>query len=285
MQKFYNFRWIMQAGIIGLGLIGGSLGLALKEIGMFKRIVGLDNNALHLQQALSLGLVDEGATLEEIKLCDVIFLATPVEAIVQILPSLIGVAPHCTIIDLGSTKYLISKSVPKEIRKNFVCAHPMSGTENFGPKAAFKELLPHHILVLTDLEQSGELQVAMAKEIFIALNMNIIKMDSKAHDNHAAFISHLPHIISYAIANTVLSQQNPTDILALAGGGFKSMVRIAKSSPRMWSDVSKQNREELLKSIDVFEQEMRFAKSLIQEEKWDELEQWMAKANSLYEIF
>lgn len=275
----------MQAGIIGLGLIGGSLGLALKEIGMFKRIVGLDSNEIHLQQALSLGLVDEGVDLDEIKLCDVIFLATPVEAILEILPQLVGVAPHTTIIDLGSTKHLISQSIPKEIRKNFVCAHPMSGTENFGPKAAFKELLPHHIIVLTDLEQSGEFQAAMAKEIFIALKMNIIKMDSKSHDNHAAFISHLPHIISYALANTVLSQQNPKDILALAGGGFKSMVRIAKSSPKMWSDVSKQNKQELLKSFESFQKELDFAINLIQNDKWKELEEWMAKANSLYAIF
>ena len=275
----------MQAGIIGLGLIGGSLGLALKEIGMFKRIVGLDSNEIHLQQALSLGLVDEGVDLDEIKLCDVIFLATPVEAILEILPQLVGVAPHTTIIDLGSTKHRISQSIPKEIRKNFVCAHPMSGTENFGPKAAFKELLPHHIIVLTDLEQSGEFQAAMAKEIFIALKMNIIKMDSKSHDNHAAFISHLPHIISYALANTVLSQQNPKDILALAGGGFKSMVRIAKSSPKMWSDVSKQNKQELLKSFEAFQKELDFAINLIQNDKWKELEEWMAKANSLYAIF
>ncbi|EES88902.1 prephenate dehydrogenase [Helicobacter canadensis] len=275
----------MQAGIIGLGLIGGSLGLALRETGMFKRIVGLDNNEIHLQQALSLGLVDEGVELDEIKLCDVIFLATPVEAILEILPKLIGIAPHTTIIDLGSTKYLISQNIPQEIRKNFVCAHPMSGTENFGPKAAFKELLAHHIVVLTDLEQSGEFQAAMAKEIFISLKMNIIKMDSKSHDNHAAFISHLPHIISYALANTVLSQQNPKDILALAGGGFKSMVRIAKSSPRMWSDIAKQNKNELLKSLDFFQKELEFATSLIKEEKWEELAKWMEKANSLYEIF
>lgn len=275
----------MQAGIIGLGLIGGSLGLALKEIGMFKKILGLDLNEIHLQQALSLGLVDEGANLEEIKECDVIFLATPVEAILELLPQLKGVSNHTTIIDLGSTKYLISQSIPKEIRKNFICAHPMSGTENFGPKAAFKELLPHHIVVLTDLDQSGEFQVAMAKEIFVALKMNIIKMDSKSHDVHAAFISHLPHIISYALANTVLSQKNPKDILALAGGGFKSMVRIAKSSPRMWSDISKQNKTELLKSLDFFEKELKVAKELIEQEDWEALEKWMAQANSLYEIF
>ncbi|MDE6958927.1 prephenate dehydrogenase [Helicobacter apodemus] len=275
----------MQAGIIGLGLIGGSLGLALKESAMFKRIVGLDNNEIHLQQALSLGLIDEGVELEKIKQCDVIFLATPVEAILEILPQLIGVSPHTTIIDLGSTKYLISQNIPPSIRKNFICAHPMSGTENFGPKAAFKDLLPHHIIVLTDLEQSGEFQISMAKEIFITLKMNIIKMDSKSHDNHAAFISHLPHIISYALANTVLSQQNPKDILTLAGGGFKSMVRIAKSSPKMWSDISKQNREEILKSLEYFQKEINFAKELINSQKWEELENWMAEANSLYKIF
>ena len=275
----------MQAGIIGLGLIGGSLGLALKESAMFKRIVGLDNNEIHLQQALSLGLIDEGVELEKIKQCDVIFLATPVEAILEILPQLIGVSPHTTIIDLGSTKYLISQNIPPSIRKNFICAHPMSGTENFGPKAAFKDLLPHHIIVLTDLEQSGEFQISMAKEIFITLKMNIIKMDSKSHDNHAAFISHLPHIISYALANTVLSQQNPKDILTLAGGGFKSMVRIAKSSPKMWSDISKQNREEILKSLENYQKEINFAKELINSQKWEELENWMAEANSLYKIF
>ncbi len=275
----------MQAGIIGLGLIGGSLGLALRETQMFKSIVGLDNDPIHLQQALSLGLVDEAVSLDEIKHCDVIFLATPVEAILHLLPELVGVSPNCTIIDLGSTKHLIATSIPREIRKNFVCAHPMSGTENFGPKAAFKELLPNHIIVLTDLEESGELQVAMAKEIFVSLKMNIIKMDSKSHDTHAAFISHLPHIVSYALANTVLSQENSSDILALAGGGFKGMVRIAKSSPKMWSDISKQNRDELLRALEFFAQEMRYARALIEECKWEELEQWMRRANTLFEIF
>ena len=115
--------------------------------------------------------------------------------------------------------------------------------------------------------------------------MHIIEMDSKSHDNHAAFISHLPHIISYALANTVLSQKNPKNILELAGGGFKSMVRIAKSSPRMWSDIAKQNREGLLKSLESFEKELEFAKCLILEKKWKELEDWMAQASSLYEIF
>lgn len=274
----------MQAGIIGLGLIGGSLGLALRDTQMFKSIVGLDNNPIHLQQALALGLVDEGVSFEEIKCCDVIFLAAPVEAILHLLPSFIGISPHCTIIDLGSTKHLIATSIPQAIRKNFVCAHPMSGTENFGPKAAFKELLPNHIIVLTDLKNSGELQVSMAKQIFVALKMHIIKMDSKAHDNHAAFISHLPHIISYALANTVLSQQNPTDILALAGGGFKGMVRIAKSSPKMWCDIAKQNQGELLKSLECFKKELAFAQTLINEQRWEELEAWMTKANSLYSL-
>lgn len=274
----------MQAGIVGLGLMGGSMGLALKETQMFKRIVGLDCSPLHTQQSLSLGLVDECVTLEEIEACDVIFLAIPVDAIVEILAHLKPKAPHTTIIDLGSTKEQIIQSVPASLRKNFVAAHPMCGTENFGPKAAFKDLYRHKIVVLTDLEESGELQRALAKEIFVAIGMTLVKMDSKAHDHHAAFISHLPHLISYALANTVLSQENPENILALAAGGFRDMSRIAQSSARMWTDIARQNQDNLLETLHIFEQELTHARELIETKKWDELYEWMRRANKLHEI-
>lgn len=274
----------MQAGIIGLGLMGGSMGLALKETRMFKTVVGMDANPIHTQQALSLGLVDECVELEELKECDVIFLAIPVEAIIDTLQKLPPLAPHTTIIDLGSTKRRIIEGVPPSIRANFIAAHPMCGTENFGPKAAFKELYQNRIVVLTDLEDSGEFQRALAKEIFIRLGMNIAKMDSISHDRHAAFISHLPHIISYALANTVLAQEDPQSILALAAGGFRDMSRIAQSSARMWCDVAKHNKEELLKTIDFFGKEMILAEKLIQEERWEELYAWMERANTLHQI-
>ncbi len=275
----------MQAGIVGLGLIGGSMGLALKETKMFKTVVGLDENPIHAQQAISLGLVDECVNMEEICKCDVVFLAIPVDAIIKTLKTLPNIAAHTTIIDLGSTKAQIVRAIPPKIRKNFIAAHPMCGTENFGPKAAFKELYQGNIVVLTDLEESGELQCALAKEIFISIGMTIIRMDSVAHDHHAAFTSHLPHIISYALANTVLAQEDPQSILALAAGGFRDMSRIAKSSARMWSDISKQNRTELLGAIELFGKEMIKAKTLIKEEQWDALYAWMQEGNNLHKIF
>ncbi|PAF47834.1 prephenate dehydrogenase [Helicobacter sp. 12S02634-8] len=271
----------MQAGIIGLGLIGGSMGLALQETKMFKTILGHDINPLHTQQALSLGLVDECVGLDGIQMCDVIFLATPLEGIIQTLQQLKNIPPHTTIIDLGGAKEKIVAAIPASIRKNFIAAHPMSGTECYGPKAALKDLFKNKIIILADLEDSGEFQIACAKEIFIAIGMRIIKMNSKEHDRHIALISHLPHIISYALANTVLSQENPQTILALIGGGFKDMSRISKSSPIMWNDVFKQNKENVLKAIDLFAQEMLLAEKLLSEEDWEGLKEWMAKANTL----
>ncbi|PAF53418.1 prephenate dehydrogenase [Helicobacter sp. 13S00482-2] len=271
----------MQAGIIGLGLIGGSMGLALRETKMFKTILGYDINPLHNQQALSLGLVDECIELKDIQECDVIFLAIPLDGVITTLQTFDNISPHTTIIDLGGAKEKIALSVPSNIRKNFIGAHPMSGTEFFGPKAALKDLFKNKIIILTDIQDSGEFQVAYAKEIFVSIGMQIIKMDSKEHDWHIALISHLPHIISYALANAVLSQEDPQTILALIGGGFKDMSRISKSSPIMWKDIFKQNKENVLKSLEIFKKEIMLGKKLIEEEKWEDLKAWMAKANTL----
>ncbi len=275
----------MQAGIIGLGLMGGSLGLALKETKMFKSIVGLDVDSLHEQQALSFGLVDEILTFEEIKKCDIIFLAVPVDGIVEILKVIPPVHSHVTIVDLGSTKSKIIDSVPKEIQKNFVPAHPMCGIEHSGPKAAFKELYNGNLVILFDKEESGEFQKAFTKEVFLALGMKIVKMNFNEHDHHAAFISHLPHVISFALANAVLKQEDLRSILALAAGGFKGMVRISKSSPRMWTDVFKQNKENLLESLEIFGREIQKSQDMIIRDEWDALYQWLKDAHKLHEIF
>ena len=275
----------MQAGIIGLGLIGGSMGLALRKSNLFKRLLGFDISPLHSQQALSLGLVDECVEFEQIQKCDVIFIATPLDGIIATLKKLKSIPPTTTIIDLGGAKEKILNNIPKKIRKNFVAAHPMSGTENFGPSAALEGLFYNKIVILTDTEQSGEFQVALAKQIFVAIGMRIIKMSAKEHDKHIAFISHLPHVISFALANTVLTQEEPQNILALIGGGFRDMSRISKSSPIMWRDVFAHNKQNLLESIECFGKEMVYAQSLIQEERWDELIERIKKANSLHTFF
>lgn len=274
----------MQAGIIGLGLIGGSLGLALRETKMFKRILGYDNNALHEQQALSLGLIDENVSMDEIGQCDVIFIAVPLDFVAKIVNSLENLTPTQTIIDLGSTKHTISELVDSKIRKNYVGAHPMSGTEYSGPKAAKHDLFKNKILILTDIEQSGAFQVAFAKEIFVNLGMQIVKMDSASHDKHIAYISHLPHILSFALANTTLAQEEPENILALIGGGFRSMSRLSNSSPITWRDIFKHNKQHLLHSIIDFEKHFYEAKSYIEKDDWGSLVQWMQKANQLHNM-
>lgn len=273
----------MKVGIVGLGLMGGSMGLALKKTQRFERILGYDINPIHLQQALSLGLVDECVSLQEIFKCDVIFLAVPVDGIVKILSEIDAecVNPNTTIIDLGGTKSQINHSISPALRSLFVGAHPMCGTEFFGPKAAFDTLYHDSIVILTDLEQSGAYQAELAKDLFIAIGMKIVKMDSISHDKHIALISHMPHIISYALANAVLAQEDPQTILALVGGGFRSMSRLSKSSPAMWKDIFKQNKENVLHSIAYFQDKLTEAKDFIEGEDWEGLEAFMAQANTL----
>ncbi|BCD59744.1 MULTISPECIES: prephenate dehydrogenase [unclassified Nitratiruptor] len=274
----------MQVGIVGLGLMGGSLALDLKKKGIADRIVGYDRNPVHCQQAISLGLVDKIVDFEQIKTCDVIFLAIPVEGIIKALQQLTDIQPNTTIIDLGSTKEKIVKSCPPQIRKNFVAAHPMTGTEFSGPEAAIEGLYYDKIVVLCNIEENDPFHKERAENIFVKLGMQIVMMDAHEHDLHAAYISHLPHAISYALANSVLKQEDPKSILILAAGGFKDMSRLAKSNPAMWSDIFKQNKENLLRSFTTFNEEFSYAKELIEKERWEELEEWMKNATTLHQI-
>ncbi len=274
----------MVIAVVGLGLMGGSFGLALKESMDNIHIVGFDHNSDHLDRALELGLMDEIASFKMVKESDVIILATPVLAIKEILKDLVDISKDTTIIDLGSTKEEIVSSTPSIIRENLVAAHPMAGIESFGPDAAFKDLYTDKIVVLCNTEDSAPLHKDRAVEIFKNLKMKIVYMDAKEHDIHAAYISHLPHAISYALANSVLKQEEPKSILTLAAGGFKDMSRIAKSSPQMWSDIFKQNKRNILDSIDSFERELLYAKELIEDDKYDDLKEWMRSATTLHKI-
>lgn len=275
----------MNIGIIGLGLMGGSLGLALKKFPKKYTLIGYDHNSTHQSEALSLNLVDEVSNdFNDIKACDVIVLTIPVDAIISTTQELIAVHDNCTIIDFGSAKEKISSSIPKKIRQNFVTAHPMTGTEKFGPTAAIEDLYTEKTMVICDIEKSADYQKEIALTLFKDIEAKIVFMEAKEHDRHAAFISHMPHAVSYAIAQSVMKQADPKSILALAGGGFKSMSRIAKSSPNMWEDIFRQNKSNLLESIEAFNKEMQLCQKLIEEEKWEELHQWMSEANKLHEI-
>jgi len=274
----------MNIAIIGLGLMGGSLALSLKKLSFIDSVIGLDHNELHKKQAKDLNLVDKIVELNEIKRCDVIFLAIPVDGVIKSFENLKDISKNTTIIDLGSTKSKIVASVPKEIRKNFVAAHPMTGTENFGPLAAVEALYENKVVVLCDLENSGETQANVAKKIFKALHMKKYFMGANEHDRHAAFISHMPHAISYSLANTVMNQENKHNILALAAGGFRSMSRLAKSSPYMWEDIFRQNKGNLLEAIELFEDELQILKKNIQEENWTDVHKSIESGNRLHDI-
>ena len=279
----------MKVGIIGLGLMGGSFALALKK--EFKKreerlkIIGLDHNMQHSLEALELNIVDKITDdIHDLLNLDLILLAIPVNAILKTLPDLKDASKDTTIIDFGSTKEKIVNAIPKEIRPNFIAAHPMTGTEKSGPTAADRKLYRGKVVVLCNTEENDKEHLYFAKDLLRDIGMKIIKMDAKEHDRHAAFISHMPHAVSYALANSVLKQEQKREILALAGGGFKDMSRIAKSTPNMWIDIFAQNRENLLNATECFIQELQQFQEYVKQEDWESVREWILNANRLHEI-
>lgn len=271
--------------IVGLGLMGGSLSLALQEKSKNNYYIGVDNNEENCAKALEKGIVNEIVSdLKYLEDCEIIFLTVPVDAIVAISKKMTFLKEKTTVIDFGSTKEKISNSIPKEIRKNFITAHPMTGTEKSGPENSIVDLYKNKTVVICDVEKSGFSQKEKAEKIFNLLNMSIVYMASKEHDIHAAYISHMPHAVSYALANSVINHEDNKSIVSLAGGGFKDMSRIAKSSPQMWEDIFRQNKIELVNSISVFQQELQKCKEMVEREDWEGLNKWMQQANSLHDI-
>jgi len=272
--------------VIGLGLMGGSFALACKNNYNFKKIYGVDHNKNHIQKALELNIIDEAIEFEEVVKCDVIVIAIPICAIICVLNDLskLPLKENVTIIDFGSTKKEIIEKCPKNIRPKFIASHPMAGTEYSGPEAAIPNLYEDKIIVICNVEDNNNYQLNVAMDIYDALKMNIKIMDADEHDRHAAFISHMPHIVSYSLANAVLKQEDNEHIIALAAGGFRSMARLAKSNPAMWKDIFESNEKNLLDAIDAFRKELKTAKKLIKKKKYNKLYKWMESGNKLHEI-
>jgi prephenate dehydrogenase len=276
----------MNLGIIGLGLMGGSFALACKNQNLFDKIYGIDHNTTHQNQAIELNLVDEIIDFEDIIKCDVILLSIPICGIIETLNKLskMELKENVTIIDFGSTKQEIIEKCPKNIRGKLVASHPMAGTEYSGPNAAIATLYKNKVMVLCDIEKTDNHQLNIAFELYEKLEMDIKIMSAQAHDRHAAFISHMPHIVSYSLTNAVLKQEDNENIVALAAGGFKSMARLAKSNPAMWKDIFQSNEQNLLDAIDAFGKELKEAKKLIQKKKYKKLLKWMEKGNELHNL-
>ena len=276
----------MKIGIVGLGLMGGSLALSLRKLSFVTNVYGLDHNTEHQKEALRLNLVERLIEFDELCTLDVIVLAIPVNGVIKALQSLEGkIAETTTVIDLGSTKEIIVKAVPSSIRQNLVAAHPMTGTEHNGPSAALEGLYKDQVVVLCDLEDSGTHQQETAVRIFSGIHMRLSYMHAHEHDRHAAFISHMPHVISYSIANSVLAQEDKYNILAMAAAGFRSMSRLAKSSPHMWEDIFKQNKGNLIDAIETFQTELEQFKKEIKNDEWDKVSEKMHRGNELEDIF
>jgi prephenate dehydrogenase len=243
----------MKIAIVGLGLIGGSLAIDLRSKKIATRLIGVDFNEGHARKALELGLVDE--ILPEEKAfaeSDVVILAIPVNTIGALLPSILDrVAKNAVVIDTGSTKSMICKSVAQHDRRaQFVAAHPISGTENSGPTAALQGLFDGKTNIICEKEQSSKSSLAVAKNIFDSVGMNTIFMEPDEHDKHVAYVSHLSHVSSFLLGQTVLDiEKDEKNIFDLAGSGFASTVRLAKSSPAMWAPIFEQNSEYLSQAL------------------------------------
>ncbi|UTX48458.1 prephenate dehydrogenase [Chryseobacterium sp. MA9] len=275
----------MKISIIGVGLIGGSMALKLREKNIASFIYGIDNNIQHISDALDLKIIDAGADLEEgIKNSDLIILAIPVDAARKLLPSVLDlVSDQQTVMDAGSTKAGIVNAVkdhPK--RSRFVAFHPMWGTENNGPKSAIAESFSGKAGVICNKEESAEDALNIVEQVVNALDMHMIYMDAGDHDVHTAYISHISHITSYALANTVLEKEREEEtIFQLASSGFSSTVRLAKSHPEMWVPIFKQNKENVLDVLNEHISQLRKFKSALEKENYEYLEELITNANRI----
>lgn len=256
----------MNVTIIGLGLIGGSIAKDLRRTGFATQLTGVESSALHAEEALRLGLTEEVLPLEQaVQKADLVILAVPVDVILDLLPQVLDLIPErTTVTDMGSTKMVISKAVGNHPRRrNYIAAHPMSGTENSGPLAALDSLFSGKIAIICDQEKSGPQHLAFVEKMFQVMGMNIAYMSADEHDHSTAFISHLPHATAFALANAVQSKEDRSIIFDLASGGFQSTVRLAKSSPEMWGPIFQQNKTYVVESLEVYIRHLRELKESI----------------------
>jgi prephenate dehydrogenase len=278
----------MKTTVIGLGLIGGSMALDLRKAGIATEIVGVDLNPENAAKAIKLGLVDkiedEG---KAISTADLVILAIPVTALSQLLPSVLDVVKKkAVVIDTGSTKRMICRSIavhPK--RGQFVASHPIAGTENSGPEAAFEGLFKAKTNIICEQEKSSKEALALAEKIFSVLGMNTIFMEPEEHDKHVAYVSHLSHVSSFLLGQTVLDiERDEKNIFALAGSGFASTVRLAKSSPDMWAPIFEQNAEFLSQALLEYIMHLQKFQYYLMKRDGKELKRIMKDANRIREI-
>ena len=277
----------MKVGILGLGLIGASISLKLKEVNDDISVYGFDKNDQSLDFSLSKQIIDKKLDLGALLDFDYLFLAIPVESIKSELYSILDkISEKTLVIDFGSTKYQICNSVSNHIKRgNFLAAHPIAGTEFSGPAAAKKDLFDNKVMILCETENTNPSLLSSAIKMFKSLGMNIKTMDAIDHDRHIAYVSHLSHISSFMLGKTVMDKQDDEQtIYDMAGSGFESTVRLAKSSPEMWSSIFIENKKNIIESLDEYILNINNFKKLIESSNQENLNTEMKKINGIKEI-
>lgn len=278
----------MTVTVIGLGLIGGSYALDLKACNFCSRVIGVDINTGNSQAALKLKLVDEISGLENaVTQSQLIIIATPVDAAPAVLSAVMDMIENQTVIDVGSTKSAIIKTASeKQNRGRFVATHPIWGTENSGPEAAMKGKLKGNVTVICNPDESDPDALETVERMYENLGMKRIYMNAEEHDMHAAYVSHISHVTSYALALSVLAKEKEKDtIFQLAGAGFESTVRLAKSSPEMWTPIFMQNRSNVLDVLNEQINQLILFKKLLETEEYEKIYSLITQANEIRKIF
>ena len=282
----------MKVGIIGLGLIGGSMAIDLKRKGFASEILGVEAEPVNAAAAEKIGLVDRIVGLDEcVQQADLIVLAVPVGAAVKMLPSVLDMFAETSpkdriVIDVCSTKEQLARCVKYHPeRRRYVATHPMAGTEYSGPWAAMPGLFDGHACIICDSEESSPKAVRTVEMIYETLNMRTIYMNSSSHDVHTAYVSHISHVTSFALALTVLDKEkDEKHIFDLASGGFSSTVRLAKSSPDMWTPILSQNRDNVLHVMDTYIEKMQAFRQAIADGDEDGVRSLIEEANKIRRI-
>jgi len=278
----------MKISIIGVGLIGGSLALSLKNAGFASKIIGVDNNSENLRKALNLKIIDASSELNEaIANTDIIILAVPVNAIQSLLPSVLDqVRNDQMVLEMGSTKQEILDSINDHPnRGRLVASHPMAGTEYSGPEAAMSDLFTGKNMVFCDVTKTDDDAFEIAESICEILKMNPVFMHAKEHDLHAAYVSHISHITSFALALTVLEKEKSQGrIFELAGGGFASTVRLAKSSAEMWVPIFKQNKKNVLEVLEEHIKQLTLIHDVLEKDDYNAMFKLIKQSNKIKRI-
>ena len=277
----------MNVFVIGLGLIGGSMALDIKAIYEDVVVYGIDTNDNHIQQALEINLIDKEASFNDLEKADVVIVSTPVDALIKILPEILNkINEDAVVFDVGSIKELVCEIVkdhPK--RRNFLAAHPIAGTEYSGPKAAITNLFKDKTNIICEVEKTAFKLQEKALKIFADLGMRIRYMDTKSHDEHIAYVSHLSHISSFMLGKTVIEKEkNERDIFDMAGSGFESTVRLAKSSPDMWTPIFEKNKKNVIKTLEEYIANLQLFKELMEKDDFVSIHNEMENTNKIKEI-